>query len=233
MSAAPTAIGMAPRRQRTAAAGEDRVPSSWAEPNAPVELGDGWAHAWLLGPSASRAPTAANVARVLALCRVGGADLPLSYERSAQGIPGAPGETTLSVSHSGELTLVCVGRARAVGVDVERIRDLDVVAFARLYFGAGEAACLETMDDSQRRAAFFAAWTRKEAYAKATGLGLVRSDALKVDLTPRDRSHERDSPIAFAAGGRQWTAFDLALGPGYAGAVAVEAPAGLRCWRAP
>lgn len=169
---------------------------------------------------------------MLAACAGPVRDGVLAYEPSGRPTLTADGPpVSLSVSHSGSHTLVALARERALGADLERIRDLDVMAFSRLYFSAAESARVEATAAPERRGAFFAAWTRKEAYAKATGRGLTRSDALKTDLSPLRASPEVGTPVGFTADAREWCAFDLPLGPGYAGAIVVEGSARLRCWR--
>ena len=100
---------------------------------------------------------------------------------------------------------------REVGVDIEREAperaDLDV---ARRMFTPDEALALEGMPPALRCRAFFALWTAREAYTKAIGRGLQAMG---------------DTPPA------GWTVRQLALGPAYAGAVAVERGAeAVRCW---
>ncbi len=60
----------------------------------------------------------------------------------------------------------------AVGVDVERIHDLDVGELARSAFAADEAAELAALPASERKDAFFRLWTRKESIVKAHGVGI-------------------------------------------------------------
>jgi len=89
-------------------------------------------------------------------------------------------------------------------VDVERIRPLDELVLARRWFAPAEVAALEALSGEERRAEFFACWTRKEAYVKALGSGLT---------TPLS-SFEVPVP--------GWTFTDLALPAGYRGAAAAE-----------
>lgn len=78
-----------------------------------------------------------------------------------------------NVSHSGNLALIALTRAGDIGIDVEPVRDLpDWEGIAELVFDAGEVALLRSFDEPMRVQAFFPAWTRKEAIAKARGTGL-------------------------------------------------------------
>jgi 4'-phosphopantetheinyl transferase len=124
-----------------------------------------------------------------------------------------------SVSHSGDLVAVAVTRAGMVGVDIEQMKPfdhrpllVDVCAEEERAFAADQAA-------------FYTYWTRKEAYLKATGDGLLRPMA-DVRITPPG------SPPAVLHVGRDAAPptqmFDLRLMDGYVGAVAVLTPLPLR-----
>ena len=70
-----------------------------------------------------------------------------------------------NVSHSGRLVLIALARGRAVGIDVEQTQDgFEMEPIAQLV--------LQSLPAHLRRDAFFACWTRKEAYIKAVGNGL-------------------------------------------------------------
>ena len=79
--------------------------------------------------------------------------------------------------------------------------------------------------------AFFACWTRKEAYVKAKGEGLsIPLDQFEVSLVPgRPAALERVFSDPGEAG--RWTLQDLLPAPGYAGALCVEGHGWeLKCW---
>ena len=95
-----------------------------------------------------------------------------------------------STSSSGPLGLVAVS-AHELGVDVERLQphdaDRDV---AQRLFSAEEVAALEAAAPEEFVAWFFNCWTRKEAYVKATGMGLsfpLTSFAVEVHDTTAPR----------------------------------------------
>src|SRR6185295_8989510 len=73
-----------------------------------------------------------------------------------------------------------------VGVDVERIRpDFATRDVARRFFAPAEVAALEALPDADRAEAFFACWTRKEAYIKARGRGIALGfDRFEVSVAP-------------------------------------------------
>ena len=91
-----------------------------------------------------------------------------------------------NVSHSGILALYAFTRGRAVGVDLELIREIpDAVNLAERFFSATEITSLRALPLDQRSLAFLACWTRKEAFIKALGLGLsCPLDAFDVTIDP-------------------------------------------------
>jgi len=78
-----------------------------------------------------------------------------------------------NVTHSGNLALIAITRAGDIGIDLEPVRDLpDWEGVANLVFDARQVAQLHSFAEPRRMQAFFRAWTRKEAIAKARGTGL-------------------------------------------------------------
>lgn len=144
------------------------------------------------------------------------------YEAATHGKPGlAPGLPRLefNMSHSEDLGLLAVARGRAVGVDVEHVRELpDAMSIADTHFTATESERLRSMAPPERQLAFFRYWARKEAVIKAAGEGLGRAlDSFDVDESPE---------------GTEWFFRDLPSPAGYAAAGAVSARKGARVeWR--
>jgi 4'-phosphopantetheinyl transferase len=146
-------------------------------------------------------------------------------------VPGAHGKPRLAgqsahsirfnLSHSGEVALCafCVGRE--VGVDIEKIRrDADELAVARQVFTQREVNQLEALHGDERTAAFFKSWTRMEALAKATGLGLGLIPSGGISLPPE--TGEASTVVVKGDPGHDatWQIISLQLGSGYHGAVA-------------
>lgn len=130
-----------------------------------------------------------------------------------------------NLSHTRGLGLCAVARDRRVGVDVEQARpEVDILGIARSTFSADEHARLEALPPEQHVAAFYACWTRKEAYIKARGEGL------SYPLDAFDVSFEPDEPVALLrsvegqAEQQRWTLRAVDVGEGYAAALVVERP---------
>jgi 4'-phosphopantetheinyl transferase len=95
-------------------------------------------------------------------------------------------DVEFNLSHSGILALYAFTRGRAVGVDVELIREVpDIDDLAERFFSVTETALLRALPVDRRSLAFLACWTRKEAFIKALGLGLsCPLDAFDVTIDP-------------------------------------------------
>jgi 4'-phosphopantetheinyl transferase len=78
-------------------------------------------------------------------------------------------------THSGALGLVAVTSGREVGIDMERVRDIErALQVSKRFFTADEHAELEALPDSERIRAFLSIWTRREAGTKARGASVWR-----------------------------------------------------------
>lgn len=79
-----------------------------------------------------------------------------------------------SLSHSSDVAVVAITNGGRIGVDIERVRpDLGIDGFTRGFFVAAEVARIESLPTGSRTRAWFQAWTRLEAVAKASGKGLL------------------------------------------------------------
>jgi 4'-phosphopantetheinyl transferase len=137
--------------------------------------------------------------------------------------PQVGGRLCFNASHSGDLALYAVALGRRVGIDVERIRQgWGWQEIAERFFTPGERAALESLPELERQDAFFACWTRKEAYVKARGEGLSLSpDRFEVTVAP-DEPPILVSVFGDPAEAARWSLMALSPCPGYAAALAVE-----------
>jgi 4'-phosphopantetheinyl transferase len=128
-----------------------------------------------------------------------------------------------SVSHSHGLVLYAVTCDRRIGIDIERVRAVANWAGAPgRVFSPREYAAFRALPPDQQRAAFFRAWTRKEACSKAWGQGLScplgRIEVSLAPFVPGRALSVHGDPQASA----RWSLQDVAPAPGYVAAVATE-----------
>jgi 4'-phosphopantetheinyl transferase len=89
-----------------------------------------------------------------------------------------------NLSHTGD-ACVCAVASQPVGVDIERVRTgRRVMGVARRFFAPEEWEPLARLPAERRLRAFYACWTRKEAYAKALGLGVAVLRRFVVSIEP-------------------------------------------------
>ena len=91
-----------------------------------------------------------------------------------------------NLSHSSEMAVYAIAKDRNLGIDVEHVRtDSAGEDIARRYFSAREVTDLVALPPEGKVVGFFHCWTRKEAYLKATGMGLqIPLDSFSVSLLP-------------------------------------------------
>lgn len=128
-----------------------------------------------------------------------------------------------NVSYSNELILYAVSLNRRIGVDIEYIRpDFADEQIVERFFSKQETDIFLSLPTEMRKEAFFACWTRKEAFLKATGKGIISGmDQFAVSLVPGE-------PVALLSinnKSEETSSFcleDLNIGPGYKAALAAE-----------
>jgi medium-chain acyl-[acyl-carrier-protein] hydrolase len=150
----------------------------------------------------------------------------LQFHYNPQGKPSLASGVTdplrFNVSHSHGVAVYGITRGREIGIDVEQVRgEVAVDQLAERFFSPREVAALRALPASERRDAFFRIWARKEAYLKATGLGLsLPLDCFDVSLVPGEAAllATRNDPAEAA----RWTMRELAVADGFAAAFLVE-----------
>jgi len=147
----------------------------------------------------------------------------VSQSYSSGGGGGGGASPHFSVSHSRALALYALTGCGQVGIDLEYIQhDFPYREMAERFFSPREAATLLALPAASQCSAFFAGWTRKEAYLKARGVGLsLPLDQFDVSLAPGEppallRVDGADHEAA------RWSLYDLRPDSDYAAAVAVE-----------
>lgn len=109
--------------------------------------------------------------------------------RSVHGRPEIAGGPYFSISHCSDTVVCALLSGCEAGVDVERVRPVDVQKLQR-FLAPGNPTDTDTSP-----ASFFRAWTAREAVVKATGqVGLAR--IAKVQLQPQnDQAHLHGEPF--------------------------------------
>lgn len=134
-----------------------------------------------------------------------------------------PAPLFFNLSHSRDLALVALTRTTEIGVDVEQARLRETAdQLAERFFHPNEVAALRALPPGLRAAGFFNAWTRKEAFLKATGKGISYGiERVEVTLAPGDPPRVLSVNGDRGAAG-SWSLEALAPAPGYVGAVAMQ-----------
>jgi len=163
---------------------------------------------WLLGAYLGRRPSALRF-------RYGPHGKPELDEVSAPPF-------SFNLAHAEGLAVYAVFGGREVGVDIERIRpELADAAIATRFFSPLEQRQLAKVDSIHWTEAFFACWTRKEAYLKARGDGLSRPlDSFDVVVDPaRPPALLATRPDHWEAA--RWRLSSFIPAPGFIGTLAV------------
>ncbi len=134
-----------------------------------------------------------------------------------------PSELQFSVAHSHGRFLYAVTRARAIGVDVQRLRRIaDLPSFARAVLTAQELRNWYRLQDGERAAAVFRDWVRKEAILKSFGCGLTVRPS-RIDVTHASGTLPATSVSAGGPGGHpSWRLFPIDQNSGWVAALALQ-----------
>jgi 4'-phosphopantetheinyl transferase len=80
---------------------------------------------------------------------------------------------SFNLSHNDDLIICAVSLDKKIGCDVESLsRKISIKAIAQRYFSAIEFDALMALAPPLQRRRFFEYWTLKEAFVKATGMGI-------------------------------------------------------------
>ncbi|MGC9467052.1 MAG: 4'-phosphopantetheinyl transferase family protein [Anaerolineae bacterium] len=110
-----------------------------------------------------------------------GACITFAYGPHGKPVLSSPDARWLSFSlaHSGDVVLYAIANGVSVGVDLERLRPVDLgTGGMRCFFSIAERAWLASRSEKERAAALLLLWTCKEAWGKAIGTGLSVSPGL-------------------------------------------------------
>lgn len=123
-----------------------------------------------------------------------------------------------NLSHSEGLAVYAFSARLRVGVDIEQIRPVaDAESIVRDFFSPADHKSFVAIDPAHKNESFFCYWTRREALLKAMALGIATS--------PDDLN------VGVPNGYGEWSVRDIAVGDGFAGALAADAPEFTVVWR--
>ncbi len=121
---------------------------------------------------ALRGLTSKMLLRFIIVSLLGKQNKDIHFDKNDYGKPFLVGTNDFyfNLSHSGDW-VVCAVDNLPVGIDVEKIHDVDL-DLSKRFFSEDEHKYLSTLESKNRREAFFEFWTLKESYIKADGRGL-------------------------------------------------------------
>jgi len=132
-------------------------------------------------------------------------------------------ELYFNISHSHGAALCGIAVGRSIGVDVEKIRtNISYNKIANRQFSPSEINMLRKSPLDEKIQTFFTLWTRKEAFLKATGKGLL------FPMSHFDVSNTAVEPVTFlkyssiSEENSDWYIHDLDIEAGFCSALAVK-----------
>lgn len=155
------------------------------------------------------------------------APLQLQFASGPHGKPALAGpihgRLEFNLTHSSDLALLALTQSSDVGIDIETVRPMpDAVRIAERFFSAAETEALKELPVTEQANAFLSLWTRKEAVAKGTGLGIANFlSRFEVTTGPDAKVKTIDGDPRLGA---QWTLHAFEPAAGYLAAVAVRSP---------
>ena len=130
-------------------------------------------------------------------------------------------ELSFNLSHTGNFMAVAVAKCCQLGVDIEQINPRSSFsALVKRCFSEREADYWKHLSESEQIQQFYQFWTRKEAFVKATGLGI----SLGLKECEININHpERFSAVPSVCGlANQWHNRDLYLSESLCAAVVAD-----------
>ena len=130
-----------------------------------------------------------------------------------------------NLSHSHEYALYGITQGRAIGIDLEYLREMeDATKIAQRFFSPQEYQLLASFAPAQQPVIFFTLWTAKEAYLKALGTGLAGALAnFDIALNSKQQAY-----LQAIQGSRQtaskWSMYSCIPADNYIAAIAIDSP---------
>jgi 4'-phosphopantetheinyl transferase len=147
----------------------------------------------------------------------------IRIENAAQGKPHLVDypELAFNLSHTGDSLLIAVAKNCQLGVDIEQCKPRDnLAAFVQKCFSVEEATYWHQLPEAEQNCQFYQFWTRKEAFVKATGLGIALG--LKHCVLNPENPQTFLSVPAECDAARIWHCHDLTVGEGICAALVAD-----------
>jgi 4'-phosphopantetheinyl transferase len=150
----------------------------------------------------------------------------IAFQSNAYGKPFLPpphGDLRFNVSHSGNRALIAICMGIDVGIDIEQHRQLaDWSGLAKMIWCDEDLDRWMQLSPDDQFMAFYLAWTRKEAIAKALGYGMAANfKMLRARLAPAERAQLIDISPAFGVAS-EWSLIDIDTAENYSAALAAR-----------
>jgi len=148
----------------------------------------------------------------------------IKFKYSSKGKPSLdqdPSPLYFNLSHAHEKAIYAIAPEENIGIDIEYMREIEVLSLAQRFFCDSEYRWLNSLDSEAQYPAFFRLWTCKEAYLKATGEGLVGLQDVEI-VTPLDSNLKilkisQDSALA-----KNWRLQSIETAENYIGTLAIK-----------
>jgi len=124
-----------------------------------------------------------------------------------------------NVSHSKDIVVYAITRNRDIGIDVEYLKNVNRAGkIVERFFSKEEIDFYISQPEHKRKWAFFALWTRKEAYSKAMGRGIgLPSKDFELNLIP-----DNDQNLSDSSKKSKWMLYNVEIESEYLAALATE-----------
>jgi 4'-phosphopantetheinyl transferase len=142
----------------------------------------------------------------------------ITFTYGQQGKPEIEGHPIhFNLSHSHDRAVYVFSAKHPVGIDLEYIHPINAAELVDRFFSVAERKIFHRLPLSEHQAAFFHAWTQKEAYLKACGTGLTTPlNQIEVSINPHTPAR-----IIATLTPEVWQIHKLEISAEYAGAIVI------------
>jgi 4'-phosphopantetheinyl transferase len=151
-------------------------------------------------PTDQKARVLARLMLLKSMKDTGRANLFDRWERDSNNKPFIEGWDAFSISHSGELVVLCHAPT-PIGVDIEKKLPINYIEMLEHFHPEEQEFIIRSTNGQQ---SFYTVWTRKEAFLKAVGLGITNG------LRAFNCVHE-----SITYQGKEWYFYELPFHPAY------------------